>query len=92
MQYRYAVQICNKDMQYRYATQICNTDHKTEAGGGSDATVCSRYATKNFPCPITPPLVLKMRNNDMQYRYATQICDTDMQQRYAIQICNKDMQ
>ena len=57
MQQRYAIRICNKDMQYRYAIQICNTDNKIEAVRGSDATVCSRYAIKNLPCPISPPLL-----------------------------------
>ena len=58
---RYAIQISNKDMYYRdavvYAKQICNTDSKIEAVRGSDATVCSRYAIKNLPCPISPPSV-----------------------------------
>ena len=63
-QYRYAIQVCNKDVQYRYAMQICNTGNKVEAVRGSDATVCDRCAIKSLPCPISTPSLSRCWGDD----------------------------
>jgi len=66
MRYRYAIKICNKelqqccegqhaaDTQQRYATKTCTKDMQYRHCW---TDMRYRYATKNLPCPISPPSV-----------------------------------
>ena len=84
MRYRYAIQICNKDMIYRYATKIRDTDIHVKI------CITDIYVIKICNNAVRGSMQ-QIRNKDMQYRYAIQICNQDMQHRYAVQIFVTDM-